>query len=229
MEKYRGKNFSILGDSISTFEGVSLPKESAFYDTPKKLEAGVLTLSDTWWGQVIERLGGNLLVNNSISGSTVTFHPSYEVPSYGCSAERTGALHKDGVMPDVIFVCLGTNDWGAGVRVTSNSKEKTYFQFAYQTMLEKIKNNYPNAEIWCITPALTCCTRKKDFQFPYFYAGRHIAEYCDAIQECANEHACKTVHLFHGAKACDTIDGFHPNRNGMQTIAERVIACLAGL
>ena len=103
LNRYKNKYFSILGDSISTFEGVSLPKEGAFYDTFKKLSANVLTVADTWWGQVIDALGGRLLVNNSISGSTVTWHKDYEYQSYGCSDERTRSLHKDGAMPNVIM------------------------------------------------------------------------------------------------------------------------------
>ena len=70
---YKEKKFSILGDSISTLQGYSEPDYAAFYDTAHKLKSGVLTPSDTWWGIVIERLDGELLVNNSISGSTVTF------------------------------------------------------------------------------------------------------------------------------------------------------------
>ena len=58
---YQNKYFSILGDSISTLEGYSQPREAAFYSGERKLKSGVFTPSDTWWGQVIERLGGQLL------------------------------------------------------------------------------------------------------------------------------------------------------------------------
>lgn len=56
--RYKGKYFSILGDSISTLQGYSEPEYAVFYDTTRKLESGVLTSLDTWWGQVIEQLGG---------------------------------------------------------------------------------------------------------------------------------------------------------------------------
>ena len=74
IDKYKNKYISILGDSISTF--------AAFYNIERKIISHIATLSDTWWGQVIEKLGAKLLVNNSISGSTVTWHPSYEIQSY---------------------------------------------------------------------------------------------------------------------------------------------------
>ena len=65
---YKGKRFSVLGDSISTFDGYSEPDYAVFYDITHKLESGVLGPADTWWGRVIEHFGGELLVNNSFSG-----------------------------------------------------------------------------------------------------------------------------------------------------------------
>lgn len=47
---YKNKYFSILGDSISTFEHYSEPDYAAYYDVSHKLEADVLTMYDTWWG-----------------------------------------------------------------------------------------------------------------------------------------------------------------------------------
>ena len=134
IDKYKNKYISILGDSISTFEGCSEPKDAAFYNTERKLISRITTLSDTWWGQVIEKLGAKLLVNNSISGSTVTWHPSYEIQSYGCSDERTCSLSREGVSPDIIFVYLGTNDWGAGVKIIDdkNPDDLTVFYNAYR-------------------------------------------------------------------------------------------------
>ena len=73
-EKVMGekKKISVLGDSISTFEGYSEPKDAVFYDMAKKLSSGVLRYADTWWGQVIEGLGGELLTLNAISGGITT-------------------------------------------------------------------------------------------------------------------------------------------------------------
>lgn len=230
IDKYKNKYISILGDSISTFEGISEPKDAAYYNTKRKLISNVLTLSDTWWGQVVERLGAKLLVNNSISGSTVTWHPSYEIQSYGCSDERTNALSKDGILPDAIIVYLGTNDWGAGVQIhQKNNKDKDellFFSNAYRHMLEKIRVNYPKSEIWCVTLAVSCFSKIKDFDFPFYSGGRHISEYCNIIRDCATKHNCRIIDLFNTAEPYDTIDGFHPNSAGMKTIADAVLKSL---
>ena len=68
-------------------------------------------MKDTWWGKVIDYFGGELLVNNSWSGCRVTKLPNSNMlfPS-GCSDERTGDLHINGIMPDVIIIYLGFND-----------------------------------------------------------------------------------------------------------------------
>ena len=170
IKRYRNKYFSILSDSISTLEGYSEPKGAEYYATAYKMFTGVHTFSNTWWGQVIERLEGKLLVNNSISGSAVCWHPAYEIPSYGCSDERTSALDKDGVAPDVIMVFLGTNDWGVGTQVTSVRPSKddennlALFSSAYAKMLEKLQKRYPNAEIWCFTLLVERYTTRENFE-----------------------------------------------------------------
>lgn len=227
---YKNKFFSILGDSVSTLEGYSEPEFAAFYDTAHKLAADVLTPLDTWWGQVIDRLGGELLVNNSFSGSTVCRHSSHEIPSYACSDERTSALGRSGVMPDVIMVYMGTNDWGCGTKIRSEKGCKgaenplVSFSTAYGSMLEKLRKNYPHAEIWCMSLAVSRCSAMEDFNFPYCYGGRHISEYCDAIQTCAEKHGALFFDLYHCMEAYDTLDGFHPNASGMKWIAEAVLS-----
>ncbi len=224
---YTNKYFSILGDSISTFEGYSEPKSAVYYDSFYKRASGVVTLLDTWWGQVIEKLGGKLLVNHSWSGSRVTHSPFCEVPSFACSNERTSALGKEDVLPDVIIVFMGVNDWGAGVAINSeNPQEKNadaFFLTAYESMLKKLKVNYPKAEIWCMTLPISCCLKNENFAFMPTYAGRHIAKYCQAIQSCAAQYDCRVIDLYNCGKAYDTIDGFHPNVSGMQTLAQAVM------
>lgn len=151
--KYYGKKFSILGDSISTLAGYNPKGYKVFFDGESCEKSGVEKMQDTWWGKVIDFFGGELLVNNSWSGSRVTRLPNNDnlFPS-GCSDERTGGLHINGVKPDVIIVYLGTNDWafGAeldGTRLLIDKSNMQYFAAAYETMLEKTKTNYPNAEI----------------------------------------------------------------------------------
>ena len=216
------KYFSVLGDSLSTLEGYSEPQYAAFYDTEKKLESHIYTPSDTWWGMTIEEMSGELLVNNSISGSTVTKRDGYEIESYGCSIERTSSLSKGGISPDVIMVLLGTNDWGMGVDIAEGEYAERSFGSAYSLMLKRLRENYPNAELWCFSLPVSRCSRMSDFSFPYVYKGVHIAEYCHAIRKVAKEHGARLIELYEPKTQYDTIDGFHPTREGMSTIFQSV-------
>lgn len=47
IKKYKDKKISILSDSISTFDGVSMPDGASFYDTNNKLSSNVIAVCDT--------------------------------------------------------------------------------------------------------------------------------------------------------------------------------------
>ena len=220
------KLFSILGDSVSTLEGYSVPEYAAFYDTPRKLQASIFVPKDTWWGQVISALNGELLVNNSFSGSTVCWNSRYEIPSYGCSEERTSCLGKEDLSPDVIMVFMGMNDWGKGVRVLPGVGEEhdlTVFSVAYRQMICQLKKNYPRAEVWCFTLPVSAYICAETYSFPYCYGGIHIEEYCNAICACAKEYGCRVIDLYGAVKSYDTIDDFHPSAHGMRTLAKATL------
>lgn len=213
---YKDKYFSVLGDSISALFN-SVPPEYAYYDPEKAPLTGVLLNRDIWWGMVIDALQGKLLVNNSFSGSTVCKCKDMEIDSYGSSNERTSALHKCEVMPDVIMINLGSNDCGKGVSVD-------VFEKSYKEMLIKLKDNYPRAEIWCLS---LCDFTWRDRLDPSRVVGsKEISTYNKVIKECGAAFGCKYFDVMGKSKAHDyvTVDGVHPTREGMCAIAEQVLA-----
>lgn len=135
MEKRR---ISILGDSISTFAGYT-PEEAVFYDSYVQWETGVKSVEDTWWMQVIKALDGELGTNHSLAGSMVSGNLSTSAMSY----ERIDKLGANGI-PDIILISAGCNDWGFCVLPEE-------FEEAYRTMLHRIKEQYPHADIYCAT------------------------------------------------------------------------------
>ena len=238
--KYFGKQFSILGDSISALGGYNPQGYNVFYSGDNCAKSSVNEMKDTWWGKVIDFFGGELLVNNSWSGSRVTKLPNQEslFPS-GCSDERTSNLHINSVKPDVIIVYLGTNDWANNVSLYPEdlnhidierariSIEMDKFEDAYMAMLSKLYQNYPNAEIWCCTLCETYISKRPDFQFPHKYAGIHIEAYNDSIRKITKDYKCKLIDLYNYHIPYDTIDGTHPNESGMNTIATLVLREMA--
>lgn len=231
--RYFGKQFSILGDSISTLDGYHPVGYNVFYAGDNCIKSGVNAVEDTWWGKVIGYFGGELLVNNSWSGSRVTKLPgsAYLFPS-GCSDDRASALHTKNLSPNVIIVYLGTNDWAYGVKTGNETKilgmdDNEYFDKAYGNMIKKIKTNYPNAEIWCCTLCATYMSRCPDFKFPHRYGGTHIEEYNDIIRATARHYGCRQIDLYRLDTPYDSIDGTHPNSAGMNTIATMIICSIS--
>lgn len=232
--QYFGKQFSILGDSISTLDGYNPKGYRVFYSGDNCVKSGVSKMEDTWWDKVIGFFGGELLVNNSWSGSRVTKLKDKEqlFPS-GCSDERTAALHVNDVKPDVILVYLGTNDWAFGAKTGNETRilgedSNELFDEAYDSMLKKLKSNYPESEIWCCTLCETCISNRPDFKFPHKYAGTHIEEYNEIIRDIARRNGCRLIDLYEYKMAYDSIDGSHPTSAGMNTIATMVIRSIVG-
>lgn len=233
--KYYKKQFSIFGDSVSTLAGYNPKGYKVFYDSENCEKSGVKEMGDTWWGKVIDFFGGELLVNNSWSGSRVTRLPNSNTPfPSGCSEKRTSSLHINNVNPDVIIIYLGFNDWANGVHIYSNETHvleffsDEYFIEAYEIMIIKLKENYPKAEIWCCTLNTTYMSSNPSFSFPGKYRGIHIEEYNNQIKQLAKTYGCKLIDLYSNQVPYDSIDGSHPNKYGMNTLATLIVKEIGG-
>ena len=233
---YYGKYFSILGDSISTYEEYNPEGYAVFYQGDVRRQSAVTGAEDTWWGHTLRFFGGKLLVNNAWSGSRVTQLPGSEklFPS-GCSEERTNALHLGQTQPDVILIFLGYNDWARGVPVSGKQtwgfapRNMNAFEKAYEAMLKSVRKRYPKAEIWCCTLGKTRMSLRPDFVFPNRYMGVPTEAYNRVIREKAAQFRLRLVDLAANKLAWDTIDGSHPNGEGMRTLAAQVITAMAGV
>ena len=237
-DRYRGKRFSILGDSLSTLEGYNPPGSHVFYTGEVCHRAGVPTMEDTWWGQGIRHLGGELLVNNSWSGSQVAALPDATLddlfPS-GCSRQRTAGLHTATATPDVIIVYMGFNDWGHGMPLDDPTDdlileplERSIHRTgtAYEHMLCQLRKNYPDAEIWCCTLIPTRMSCKPDFVFPEQLHGQSYRSFNQVFKNLVYGDNCRILDLGSCDILIDTIDGSHPTREGMTDTARCVLTCL---
>lgn len=225
LNNFIGKNFSIFGDSISTLEGYNPNGYDVFYTKDVAKQQNINSSTDTWWGMVIDYLGGNLLMNNSWSGCRVTQDKRAASQSTaGCSLVRTGNLHVKDKIPDCIIVYMGFNDWGCGVLVENQDTRKldlneAEFADAYTLMLRRIKSNYPMADVYCCTLCKTCMDMDSSFIFPESFGGVHIKKYNEAIRKACTNESCKLLDLYSCDIPYDTIDGTHPTKDGMKTLA----------
>lgn len=197
---------SVLGDSISTFAGYT-PAGGVFYDAYVQWETGVRSVEDTWWMQVLRALGGMLGANHSLAGSTV----SGGLSSSAMSEERIRALGANGD-PDVILVSAGCNDWGFCVLPEE-------FEAAYQEMLRRLKCAYPHAQIWCAT--LPEGKEPADPEMAFFNAESTISKriYSEIIRNLVKKAEVCLADLEKCGKEYETVDGVHPTKAGMDTLA----------
>ncbi len=221
------RQVSIVGDSISTLEGCQSRNTPVFYRGLICERAGIRSVGETWWGITAAHFGWEVLVNDAWSGGRVTRLP--DAPTLypaGCSDERTSRLHVNVVTPDVILVCLGLNDWANGVPLTAQEgrEETESFSAAYDLMLSRLRWNYPHAEIYCCTLPESFQSKDPSFVFPTSYAGIHIRDYCEIIRSAAAMHGCRVLDLHAHGVRYDTLDGTHPNADGMRTLADLLIA-----
>lgn len=204
----KGKRLSILGDSVSTYQGVSddtsanstLYYNPYFYRDPYPLES-------TYWHILISELGLELCVNNSWSGGLLS---GKDDPDSGVN--RADRLSKDnGESPDIIIVFMGLNDVGRRI-------SESVFAADYEKTLATLKKKYPSAYVCCVNLPDRDARLKKSTEL-----------FNSAIESAANSMGDKffVADLFHSRLNNDfyymnTIDGLHPDPDGMRFIANIV-------
>lgn len=202
----KGKKISILGDSISTYEGVSNDASAntdtaynpCFYREPFPIEK-------TYWKRLIDDLGLSLCVNNSWSGGNLS---GQDDPDSGVN-RAANLTRNDGMSPDIIIVFMGINDLGRGVDVSVFSED-------YKRALLTIKEQHPKAAV--------CCVNIPDRDI--FLKNRAEA-FNDAIESAVKSAGENffVADLFSSRLSGDfyymnTLDGLHPDEDGMKIIAQ---------
>ena len=236
------KTFSILGDSISTFDGWNPPGFDVFYSDERLDKTGVTHVEQTWWHLLIDHFGGSLLKNDSFSGSLVEggFFPA------GDSDARADAiLGDDGEAPNAIVCFIGINDYGwGGAKMNADGHgsacpaelsaqapvEKVLaelaapgqidrFKTAYASMLARLRARCPETEIWCVTLVPGRIAGHVKPQFAYDFRGVPFADYNDAIRAAAHEAGAHVADAFACGMDYEAIEGTHPTARGMRQLA----------
>lgn len=222
---------SIVGDSLSTYEGFNPAGYAVFYDRQMQMKNDVNSVYDTWWAKVNQALRAYLCVNNSYSGSKVT---GYDFPS-ASSESRTGTLHTADYIPDIILIYIGFNDFGNGVPIHDKGLHKCFkndmrfFADAYSKMVSDVKRNYPNATIVCATLMRTYIAKNEQWVFPENFAGVKFEEYNQAIRRVCRKENCFLADIGAMGISYETLDGSHPTRKGHITLSRAWIQNLSKL
>jgi len=215
---------SIVGDSISTFQGYNPKGYDVFYDEEKCTINGITSVKDTWWHKVISARKSRLCVNNAYSGSRV----SGKTNQSARSDARTSLLHRTFLKPDLILIYIGFNDFGNGIPIRKPGAVGTGDSFyeSYIDMLGKIKRNYPKSRIVCATLLRTVVKDEPDFIFPEKWQGVAFEDYNNAIRDAVKEMNVELADLAETGIKYETLDGTHPTVSGHNTIAKVWLECI---
>lgn len=243
-----GLKFSIMGDSISTFEGCTPDGYTLFYNDERLEKSGVITSHDTWWWHVAHALGGEILADDAWSGSMVdgAGFPAAKSP------ERAAALlGPNGETPDVVIAFIGINDFGWGgaaaqaaghshampkcidpatvpeqVAGAAPADAAKQFGNAYRTMLHNIRAVAPDALVYCVT-LLPGRTHGVDHpEFTYRLRGVHLDEYNSAIRKAAAAESCRVADVRAFGRDYDSLEGTHPTNLGMCQFASMIVRAM---
>ena len=205
------QSVTIFGDSYSTFEGYIEPAANEpwyFQNGNKPQRTDVTDVTQTWWHQLLSRRGWHLCMNNSYSGSTISYS-GYDGADYSLRSFNTRMTNLGS--PDIIFVFAGTNDSWAGAPMGEYQYDDfahaNLFQFrpAMARMLEYMTKRYINTRI-------------------YFILNDGLREEVNSSVTTICQHygvPCIRLHDI------DKMSG-HPSVKGMQQIAQQIEEFIAG-
>jgi len=229
----KGLSVSVLGDSISTYQGYIPDGYACFYPEANN---DVKDVTQTWWMQVLYNTGMRLAANGSYSASTVCGDSKDEHSSAGCSDRRINDLKGPyGTSPDIILVYMGANDFFRAMElgkfdgVPTGRGEKYYVNFseAYELMLQKLLRTYPASRIYCMT-----LTEANSGDHPRVNEkGNTIADFNSRIKAIAAAYGIPVIDVHNcGMEVYElnhyTSDGTHPNKEGSTKMANYVTSVL---
>ena len=178
-----------------------------YFDEQRAGAAGLRSVDDTWWAQVVRRLGARALANASYSGSMVA---GAGFPA-GLSRERSAALRGPlGEAPTDVLVFMGTNDYGwgsaraqaagrsaatpdavdlaavpCGVASGALPSDLDDFEAAYAAMLANIASACPGAALWCVGLLPGRVAASDGPTFTWNLRGIPLGDYNEAIGRAA--------------------------------------------
>ena len=194
---------SILGDSYSTFEGYTTPLENEqWYLKTKRDRTDVEKVEQTWWWILCDEYELQLEINNSYSGSTISYS-GYYGRDYMDRSFITRAPNIGN--PDIILVFGATNDDWAGAPLGTLKYE-----------------NWTDEDLYSFRPAMTYLANFLTETHPkasiYFIVNDCLkTEITETIREVCKHYGITVIELQNIAKKTS-----HPTVAGMRQIAEQV-------
>ena len=232
--KIMGKKLSILGDSISTYSGVSNVESPCYGEGGKFPE---FVQADTWWQQAINTYDMELCVNESIGGSGVMYNGNNTSITAKSAINRVETLANASVNPDIIVFELGSNDHQTPQGTLSDTISKvstlvtddgdgtyTYatpetFADAYLITLHKAMTLYEGADIFCYS----IWTSTKETSNPIISG---LVDYFAETYHINIRFINMDLTTLCEDKSTNLLDGVHPSAEGMDIMTEAFVKAM---
>ena len=209
------RNAMIIGDSYSTFRGFVPEGYEVYYAEEIIRETDLTQVSQTWWYQVMEATGLNLVLNDSWCGAPIGY-TGYDGEDCSRSSSflfRLRSLAADGFFEKqnigTVFVFGGTNDSWCDAPLGQMQHEGWEERDLYSVLpamccfFQTLRDLLPEARIYCLI--------NKDLK----------PEITRCMQESCNRHNMIPVTFPHMDRMGD-----HPTIAGMKQIKEAVLQAM---
>ena len=205
-------NTVIFGDSYSTFSGY-IPEGYAVYYTKTREIPDVRRVEDTWWYPLCSELDGNIIRNDSWSGSTICYtgYNGVDCSSSSSFIFRINKLEADGFFRDnkldTVFVFGATND-----------------SWANSPLGEVKYSDWDKADLYSVLPAICCFLHRvkelaADARIVCVINTDLKAEIVNCFISACEAYGIQYVKL----ENIDKMNG-HPSVKGMNSIKEQIKA-----
>lgn len=201
-----GKIINFLGDSITEGHGTT-GDDKPFHQLIK--ESHNLKLAYNYG------VGGTRIARNIKPSVSTKWDYTFEL--------RAEVMDKNA---DAVVVFGGTNDYGHGDAPFGKTDDRDIYTFcgAVNSLIDKLKNDFPSAKIIFMTPIHRLC---EDLPAPLSPDAKPLAEYANAIAEICRKRDIPVIDLFKinpldSSDASLVPDGLHPNDAGHKVLAKVV-------
>jgi glycerophosphoryl diester phosphodiesterase len=179
---------------------------------------------------VIEQLSGMEIENLSIGGSSAAFQE--EAPENFTQKVNALILQEEKPNPDYIFIEFGLNDYFSQVMIENevDAYDINTFKGALRTGIERLRNNFPQAEIILIGPTTIMLLDSGTIDI----AGEgNLRDYEHALEDISKEYEISLITNYmiqelHKGNMEQYLraDQVHFNEKGMYVYAKRILAYL---
>ena len=234
------QNIAVLGDSTSTYLGISETEiggrevRGAYYPAGDVDDSSLM-----WWAMLrnMLRMGGGISVSAiSRSGYRADIDSGGIYAPAVWNSERISNLSANGA-PHYIFVNVGINDGYTAVSnvgsfsyehdVNTIESEAVTIARGIELTIRKIQNANPFGRIVLIIP-LTVAFNTTSYNFKTYY------KMCELIKQIGESYGVARIidlrkcGIHNGNYTYYLRDGTHPNKYGMEKIAKYIYYCLTG-